>query len=915
MKRMAPWMRSPFLGLVIAANAALGASIPQTNHFQFRTPQAEKYVVDATAVQPAAAGPGAAWIRAHREGGTNITEFGSRVVVQLDSPGDLTALTAGRALTLSRTITSSIFILQAPDAPTAMNEAQRLAALPGVRAAYPVMRRYNTLHGPYAPRPNDPFFVPYFNSSPRYDGLWYLEDRDYNGTRLGIDLNVLAAWPFGQGQGVTVAVADTGLDLKHLELAARVAGAPHFDFDTNTSSVYPRAGFDISVDPQTWVHGTSVAGLIAATGNNNEGMVGVAPLASLASWLIYDTNEALVPDEQLLSMYEYASNTVSIQNHSWGAGNGISYQAGPTLLEKVGIDNAVTIGRGGLGTVMVRSAGNDRGSFDSSGLLSRADDDGYPDDPEVIAVGAVLKTGRATSYSEPGACLLLGAPGGDASNQGLFTLDVTISVGTGVSSLLGDLNNYRFGPPFSLTAGFVGTSAAAPLVSGVAALVLSVNTNLSYRDVQQILLLSAHHGDLADPDLVTNGAGFLVSHNVGFGIPNAGDAVRLAQIWTNRPPLTTVSVSDSQRLPIPDEGLRVETTGAGVPAFLASIPAAPGTGPQPDAPTQWLPLVDVGLATNVPAMNLTNAGALILRGGATFSQKISNAAQAGAAFAIIYGTNGDDSLVPVMIGDDFVPIPSVYIVNSNGVALQSLFQTNSGALVRLRLQGAQKTFHIDSTLICEHVGVRLQTDHQRRGDLRITLQSPMGTRSILQAWNPDTNAGPADWTYWTTHDFYESSAGDWTLFVGDETAGATGAVLNATLMIEGTQITDTDHDGLDDTWEMANFGSLKYGPKDDPAGEGYTLARAQAMGIDPTKPPHPFAVDLSWWSLRGYTLPRLTWPGAPMYDYSIYGTTNLPGFNLLTNLPGVFPETEFLGPPPGGTPGGQLFDVFSAPGP
>lgn len=905
-------MRIPFLGLVLTVNAALGATLSGTNHFQFHTPHAENYVVDEASN---ASGPGAQWVRAHREGSTNITEFGSRVVVQVQSPGDLAALTAGHALTLSRTITSNIFILQAPDAPTAMLESRRLAALPGVTAAYPVMRRYNTLDGPYAPRTNDPFFVPYFNSSPRYDALWFLENRDYDGTRLGIDLNVLAAWPFGQGQGVTVAVADTGLDLKHLELASRGVGAPHFDFDTNTGSFFPRAGFDISVDPQTWVHGTSVAGLIAAAGNNNEGMVGVAPLASIASWLIYDTNAALVPDDQLLSMYEYASNIVSIQNHSWGAGNGTPFQAGPTLLEKVGIENAVTAGRGGLGTVMVRAAGNDRGSFDTSGLLSRADDDGYPDDPEVVAVGAVLKTGRVTSYSEPGACLLLGAPGGDANNQGLFTLDVSPAVGRGVSQLLGDLDNYRFGTPFSLTAGFVGTSAAAPLVSGVAALILSVNTNLSYRDVQQILALSAHHGDLADPDIVTNGAGFLVSHNVGFGIPNAADAVRLAQIWTNRPPMTTVSVTNSQPVPIPDEGLRVETTGPGVPPWLASIPAAPGTGRQPDAPTPWLPLVDVGMGTNVPSINLTNCGALILRGGATFAQLISNVAQAGAAFAIIYNTNGNDSLVPVMIGDDFEPIPAIFIGNSNGVALQSLFQTNPAALVRLRLQSAQEVLHIDTTLICEHVGVRLQTDHQRRGDLRITLLSPMGTRSILQAWNPDTNAGPVDWTYWTTHDYYESSAGDWTLFVGDEAAGATGSVLNATLTIEGTQITDVDHDGLDDNWETANFGSLKYGPKDDPAGDGYTLARAQAMGIDPTKPPRPFAADLSWWSLRGYTLPRLTWPGAPMYHYAVYRSTNLLGFNLLTNLPGAFPETEFLGPPPGGTPGGQFFDLYSTPGP
>ncbi len=516
--------------------------------------------------------------------------------------------------------------------------------------------------------------------------------------------------------------------------------------------------------------------------------------------------------------------------------------------------------------------------------------------------------------------MLLGAPGGDSSGQGLFTLDLSPGTGHGVSSLSGDLDNYRFGPTTPMgglfpAQGFIGTSAAAPLVTGVAALVLSVNTNLNYRDVQQILLLSAHHYDLTDPDIVTNGAGLLVSHNVGFGIPNAGDAVALAAAWTNRPPLIVLSVTDSQPLPIPDEGLRVETTGDGVPSWLASIPAAPGTGPQPDVPTLALPLVDVGLATNVPVQDLTNKGALILRGSGLFSNKLFNVAKAGAAFAIIYNTNSDDTLVPVMVGDDFTPIPSVFIGNSNGLTLQALIQTNASALVRLRLESAQKVFHVDDTLICEHVGVRLQTDHSRRGDLRITLTSPAGTRSVLQAWNPDTNAGPADWTYWTTHNFYEGSAGDWTLSVGDETLGATGSVLNATLMIRGTQITDTDHDGLDDGWEMAHFGSLAFGPKDDPDGDGYDNAREQAMGTDPTKPNAPFAVNLSWWSLRGYTLPRLTWPSAAKYSYQVFEGTNLPSFNLATNLPGAFPETEWLGPPQGGTPGDEFFKVFSIPSP
>jgi len=48
---------------------------------------------------------------------------------------------------------------------------------------------------------------------------------------------------------------------------------------------------------------------------------------------------------------------------------------------------------------------------------------------------------------------------------------------------------------------------------------------LTCRDVQQILILSSRHFDLADPDLRTNGAGFRFSHNVGFGVPDAGRAV------------------------------------------------------------------------------------------------------------------------------------------------------------------------------------------------------------------------------------------------------------------------------------------------------------------------------------------------------------------------------------------------------
>jgi hypothetical protein len=588
-----------------------------------------------------------------------------------------------------------------------------------------------------------------------------------------------------------------------------------------------------------------------------------------------------------MEMYQFASNTVSVQNHSWGLPSGYLGQSGPTPLEKVGLANAVTLGRAGLGTVLVRAAGNDRA------LLCRADDDGYAADPQAIAVAAVTNSGRATYYSSPGACILVAAPGGNGTGyQGLLTLDLVGSqrgVNAGIT-YPGDLADYRWG-----VQGFSGTSGSAPLVSGVAALVLSVNPTLSYRDVQQILLLSARQWDLADPDLTTNGAGLVVSHNVGFGVPDAGQAVRMARTWPSRPPLNTLTIKDGQPQQIPSSGLRVEVQGDSVPAWLASIPSRPGIGLHPDQPTAFRPLVAVGFATNVPSVSLTNQGALIERGVVPFDQKIRNVAQAGAEFAVIYNVPGDDSLI-TMLGTDYSPIPAVFISNTNGVGLQALFQTNQSALARLRLLSADRVFPVSSSLVCEQIGVRVQTDHPVRGDVRITLLSPQGTRSVLQRINTDTNAGPTDWTYWSTHHFYESSVGDWVVSISDEGPGHTGTVYTTSLIINGVPITDSDHDGLDDGWEMAHFGTLAYGPKDDPDGDGFDNAREQAMGTDPMVPNDPFKVDETPWHLFGHQLMRLSWPGTASHSYDVWGGTNVAALTLLTNVAGQFPVTEWMAP-------------------
>jgi subtilisin family serine protease/subtilisin-like proprotein convertase family protein len=882
MRRLAGAIYS--IAVLFAAGLSLPAAPAATNHFRFRLPHEARFHVNDADLPAASAN--APWLKAWPENGsTNYVQFGSRIVLQTKSPVELSRLISGHNLTPAQTVASNVFILQCQDALTAAREAHRLAQLPEVLAAYPIIRKSAALAGPYAPAPNDPF----------YSAQWYLEHRGGNGALNGPDLNLRAAWPFTRGQNTTIAIGDLGVELTHPEFSNNVGNTLHFNFVTQTTNAVPalRSG--------TWAHGTECSGLMVADANNAIGMSGIAPNAKLASWVIFDSNQVLVSDDRLMNMFQYQSNAISVENHSWGHGD--ITQDMPTVLEEIGISNAVTYGRFNRGVVIVRAAGNFRQ------LSGNADDDGYPNDPRVIPVAAVRIDGRVTSYSTPGACVLVGAPSGDSGISGLFTTDL---LGTdGVNNLNffppnQDLNNYVFN-----IQGFTGTSAAAPQVAGIAALLLSVSPKLSYRDVQQILLLSSRHFDFADPDIATNGAGFLVSHNLGFGIPDAGAAVNLARRWIPRPPQSTLTFTSTSPMPIPSDGLRVLVSGVNLPTNLASILAAPDDGLQPDRPTPSLPLVNVGQATNTITNNLTGMAALIQRGAANFADVITRAAQAGAAFAVVYnnatgssnGCPGGDTLCP-MGGTGFVTIPAVFIGQTDGENLANYLATNNTGRATIQLSGAKYTFNVTNTLSCEQVGVRLQTDYPLRGNLRVTLLSPMGTRSVLQFYNDDTNAGPVDWTYYSTHHFFESSAGKWTVTVSDQGTGLSGNVLGVSLIVSGVAITDSDHDGLDDNWELAHFGTLAYGPKDDPDHDGYNNAFEQVLHSNPLAPDVPFDVNLSLWNS---SLARLSWPGSTNYTYQLFGGTNAASLTLITNVPGTFPETVAFVPYAGRPP--QFFRV------
>ncbi len=876
-----------FLAFAATARGATGFV-----EFRFREPQSVAYRIEVPVGARIAAMLQPELPARRADDAAQTVDLTSRVSLRLAEGVDVSALVTGTKLIVDRVLAPQWFILQAPDAWTAAREAERLAALPEVVAAHPVRRFPMRTAGPYAAQFNDRF-IP---------NQWNLENRDGNGVPQGVDLNVRAAWPFSRGEGVVVAIADNGVDLAHAEFVIPAAGQPHFNFENQTTNGSPVLSGDN--------HGTAVAGYAVAQGNNGIGISGVAPSAGLASWKMLSATE-----EAIGAMFQHMSNAVSVQNHSWlNSGSGL-IAAGS--LEEAGLSNALTFGRGGRGVLMTRASGNDR----PSGY--NANDQSYTADPRVITVGGVRITGRVASYSTPGASLLVAAPVGDTGFELLVTTDrsgSSFGYNKGIF-YLDDSADYVFN---SLSP--QGTSFAAPQIAGLCALLVSANTNLTIRDVQQLLVLSSRHFDFADRDLATNGAGLVVSHNVGFGVPDAGLAVRLAQVWSNRPPATGLTLVSNVVKAIPDAGFLVRASGTDVPVSVNLVSGlmpeeglhpeeAPGENLRPDAPTASLPLVFVGQANSALTTNLTGMAALILRGGTnplgtttTFYDKIKRAQDAGAAFAVIYDNAPNTNLISMQLTDDVLRIPSIFLSQTAGDTLAAVAQTNANLRAQLELDAARYPFAVTNELVCEHVGVRVQTTHSFRGDLRITVTSPSGTRSILQRFNPFVRGDPlTDWTYYSTHHFFESSVGIWTVQVSDEQSAGTGDVTSVSLILKGVPILDADHDGLDDNWETTKLGSLAFGPLDDPDGDGLSNAREQVIGSHPNEmdsPFSPFALDASVWNSQ---LVRLSWPAAAGRAYELRTNGNPSGtFSALTNVSGRFPDGEVFVPRSGGA---QFFQL------
>jgi serine protease len=285
-----------------------------------------------------------------------------------------------------------------------------------------------------------------------YGALFVPNDPEYSKQWNLRSINVEQAWDETKGNGVTVAVIDTG-----------VSRVPDLQ-DTKFVKGYDFVNDKVEAEDDNG-HGTHVAGTIAQSTNNNYGVAGIAYEASIMPLkVLSESGGGTIAD--IAEAIKYAANNgAGVINMSLGG-------AGESHLMQEAIDYAYH-----KGVVIIAAAGN-----------SNENSASYPARyPHVIGVAALDAAGEKASYSNFGAGVDIAAPGGDLNAK---VVQEIIDPETGKPALLG----------------FQGTSMAAPHVAGVAALVKASGIE-EPDEVRRVLLQSARV--VPDDALNHYGAGHL----------------------------------------------------------------------------------------------------------------------------------------------------------------------------------------------------------------------------------------------------------------------------------------------------------------------------------------------------------------------------------------------------------------------
>jgi subtilisin family serine protease len=330
-------------------------------------------------------------------------------------------------------------------------------------------------------------------NDPLYSSQWHLTAA-----------NVQAAWDQGfSGAGVTIGIVDDGVQVSHPDLNVSVSDSYDFvDLDSDPSPVLAAEN-----------HGTAVAGVAAATGNNNIGVASPAYNATVAGLRVGLHGNGTY--QQFIDATGYrssntdpAQNSIKIKNHSYGI-------AAP-YIDDAGIQAEVSSVNqsADAGTVHVIAAGNE-GIYNEWGLRD-ANKKRFQANENAIVVSATDDNGSLAYYSNIGANVTVTAPS-SGGTAGITTTDRTGADG------------YADG---DTTSSFGGTSASAPLVAGIMALGAEANPGIDTRIAKHLLAKTSTQIDAESTTWNRNAAGINFSPYYGFGMINAGTFVGSAGVYT-----------------------------------------------------------------------------------------------------------------------------------------------------------------------------------------------------------------------------------------------------------------------------------------------------------------------------------------------------------------------------------------------
>jgi len=338
-----------------------------------------------------------------------------------------------------------------------------------------------------------------YQIDPKYSEQYYLHNKGQFGGSVGIDINAPEAWGITIGGcPITVAVIDDGVE-DHEDLNGRVLQG----FTPQFSQLNPDTqGGPNQIDPpgSHVGHGQCCAGIIGAS-HNLLGIRGIAPEVNIVpinifnDWFTYLGEIYYSEDIQDIANaidFAWDDAEADVISNSWSFIDPDANFEAVTLAIGRARTQGRTQGVNHLGCVVVFASGNDESPYSHLTVRFPANVDG------VITVGAIDKNGNIHNYSCRGVSMDLVAPSGGVPGD-VRTIDREGSAG------------YVNGNYYD---NFNGTSAACPQVSGVAALILSVNPNLTEAQVRTLLQQTAT--DMGP-------AGF--DNTFGYGLVNAYAAV------------------------------------------------------------------------------------------------------------------------------------------------------------------------------------------------------------------------------------------------------------------------------------------------------------------------------------------------------------------------------------------------------